>query len=434
MNNKKHISEAFNDILENLVDGEKYKLLPPKGPSNEHYSSIDDKALDSLDQDIWGQDEEESFDIDENNKSTKVVELPNIKRVFTPEASQLDNTNIIGIYGDNKRILTTSFHLILTRTSIVNFRYTSGYEKPYFYNKERESTSLLVLDSNIFDNKYRVHTYNKLIDRPEDPLLDHLVQNSENKPFRFRYDYERSKKAPNSQSLGLAVKFQHTQELSCIDEIDFKHKGITVCLKNGPIFSNSTKLIDIRNGLKKLFSWRNKNRFYIGVSSKVSESRVLIKTLLEYPHLIQEYFPNQNITEGIIRSFGSDALLLKKILLPGTRTPLIEYIEKTREGALDTETLKGLKPLTCYYQKRSKPFGFVRLEIPRFMWEDNKEQAELAISIAIWQYELDGALPLVLRAASEQCSLSHDKMVVEHQMKAAFEKKNLELVEFINLT
>jgi hypothetical protein len=431
--NKGNMTIAFNNLLESLVEGKTYKGLPPRGPIDLSFASIENEQLEALNQDVWGQDETEPIDND-SEKITKLMETSTPKIVKIPKENQLDGLNVIGITGDNKRILTTSFHLILSRASIVNFRYTKGFEKPYFYNKKRDASSLLVLDNNIFESSYGIHTYNELVNDPDGPLLDHISKNSENKPFRFKYNHEKSKKAPSSQSLGLAVKFQHTQELACIDDIDFQQNGITVCLKQGPIFSNSTKLSDIRLGLQKLLSWKKKNRFYIGISSKVSESRVLIKTLLEHNHVIEEYFPNQNITEGVIKSFGTDSLLLKKILTPGTRTPMIEYIEKTREGALNTDALKGLKPVTCYYHKRSKPYGFVRVEMPKFMWEEDKEMAEFAVSIAVWQYELEGTMPLVIKAASDQSSLQHEKWVVEQQMKAAFEKKDLELIEFLNLS
>lgn len=420
---------AFGGILENLVDGAKYDSLPPSGLSGK-IASVPIEALDSIDQDIWGQDEKEGFGHQEIDNSIKVVEPFTRKKVDIPSISELDDTNVIGISSDNARIITTSFHLILSRTSIINFRYSKGYEKPYFYTKSSDSSAIMVLDNNIFESTYSIHTYNELPEKTKVPIFDHFKKNKDNKPFRFKYNYEQSKKAPSSQSLGLAVKFQHTLELVNLNEIDFNQSGLTVCIKDGAMFSNSTELSDITNGLKKLISWRRKNRYYIALSTKVSESRVLIKTLIACPELIEEFFPGQNMTIGIISSFGTDTLLLKKILIPGFRTPLIEYIESTRKGAIARPELEGLMPVTCYYHKRSRPYNFIRIEMPKFMWNDDRESAERAIDIALWQYELGGNKPLVLNAASERCDLSHDKWVVEQQMKAAFDKKKLDLIEF----
>lgn len=430
------MTNIFGKLLSNLVDGDTYNSLPPKGPIElEDIPSVSDRELNSLDQDEFGQDEREPIDIDNQNTEgrIKVVEDSRIKEITLPDESLLSNLNIIGISGSNNRILTTSFHLILSRVAIVNFRYTSGYEKPYFYTKFRDVSSILVMDNNIFDASYSIHTYNDIVEKEDAPILDQLSKNKNNLPFRFKYNHERSKKAPSSQSLGLAVKFQHTLELSGIKDIQFGQSGLTVCIKDGAMFSNSTTLSDIGNGLKELLAWAGKDRFFIAVSTKVSESRVLLNTLLTYPHLIEDYFPKQHITERVIRSFGTDSLLLKKILKPGYRTPWIEYIERTREGAINSEELKGLKPITCYYHKRSKPYNFIRLEMPKFMWEGNKSLADSALAVAIWQYELGGNQPLILKAATERCDLNHDKWVIEQQMKAAFEKKKLDLVEFIDM-
>jgi hypothetical protein len=425
----KDILSAFNGILDNLVDGDKYDSLPPKGPIDLPFSSVSKEELTSLDQDIYGQDEEEDIGTVIPTERIKVVESSTIKEVFLPNEVDLNGLNIIGISGSNNRILTTSFHLILSRSSIVNFKYTSGFEKPYFYTKSRDASAMLVLDNNIFSSSYSLYTYNELIESSDSPIYDHIIK-SKGKPFIFKYDYEKFKKAPGSQSLGLAVKLQHSLELLSIGDIEVNDNSPLVCIKEGALFSNSSKTSDIRNGLQKLFAWSNKKKTFIALSSKIAESRVLINTLNAYPYLIEEYFPGQNITIGVINSFGTDSLLLKKILKPGFRTPLIEYIEITREQIIKEPGLEGLKPLTCYYHKRSKPYSFIRLEIPKFMWEEDKEQVEFAISAAIWQYELGGDRPLVIKAASERCLLDHEHWVVEQQMKAAFEKKKLGLIEF----
>jgi len=433
--NLKNIATSFNGILNHLVDGEKYKDLPPKAPDTSSPSVSDTETNAAKNQDVFGNDEADGFFSEDDKGRTSLVEEDFIrKEVFLPDKEHLDGLNIIGIVGDNKRILTPSFHLILSRAAIVNFRYTRGYEKPYFYTKYRDATALMQLDSNIFESSYSIHTYNKLIDSINGSrILDHILyKNSENNPFLFRYNHERDKKAPSSQSLGLAVKFQHTLELASISDIDFNPDETLFCFKEGALFSNSVELNDIKDGLSKLLEWQNKKRIFIAVNTYVSQSRVLLNTLCSYPQLIEKFFPNQNITIGVVKSFGTDSLLLKKILAPGFRTPLIEYIEKTREGAISGENYKGLKPVTCYYHKRSRPYNFIRLEMPKFMWEQNKELAELAISVAIWQYELGGDKLLVLKTATERSNLEHDRTALEQQMKAVFEKKDLEFVEFLN--
>jgi hypothetical protein len=427
---------SFGKVLDKVIKGESYEGLPPKYP-DESLVSVPENALDTLDYDEYGQDETEPFIQNSLEKETQPVELFSRKEIRIPSGDDLNGVNVIGIYGDNKRILTPSFHLILARSSIVNFKYTKGVDKPYFYTKHREASAMMVLDDNIFNASYGLHTYNGLIESFQKdgvPMWDHIMyHNKDNKPYRFRYNHERSKKAPNSQSLGIAVKFQHILELASIHDIEFGDNSTTICIKEGSLFSNSTALSDIRNGLGELMKWKNKKRLFVAVSNKVSESRVLIKTLIEHFYLTEKWFPNSFLTENKLATFGTDFFLLKKLLIPGYRTPLIEFIEKTRAGAISSPHLQGLKPLTCYYHKRSRPYSFIRIEIPKFMWEINRELAEFAISVAIWQFELGVNRPLVLQTAAERCSLDHDRWIIEKQMHAVFKERNHNLIEYLSL-
>ncbi len=429
-----NIVAALGHVLENLVEGKKYDTLPPRGPIDLLFPTVSNEELSSIEQDIYGQDDEDSTEAEKADR-IRLVESPERKEVRLPAEDSLDGLSVIGIGGDNKRILTTSFHLMLARSAVVNFKYTKGYDKPYFYTRFRDASALMILDNNIFEDTYSIYTYNDLpkTDDGKVPILDHLNKKIE-KPFRFKYDHEKSKQAPGAQSLGLAVKFQHTLELASIADTDFNSKGLTICIKDGALFSNSSVISDITHGLSKLLSWSDSKRVFLAISSKVANSRVLIKTLKKYPKLIETYFPDQHITLRVINSFGTDTLLLKKILRPGTRIPLIEYIEPTREAAINDPMHEGLRPLTCYYHKRSRPFNFVRLEVPKFFWEKNKALVEFAMSVAFWQHELGGDKPLVLKAADERSDLTHEKWVIEQQMKAIFDKKELDLIEFLNFT
>src|SRR6267378_8050240 len=91
------ILEVFDPILESLVDGETYDRLPPRGPHDFPIASIADEELRALDQDIWGQDEEEPFDENESEKRTTLVEGFSRKQVAIPTEQRLDGINVIGI-------------------------------------------------------------------------------------------------------------------------------------------------------------------------------------------------------------------------------------------------------------------------------------------------------------------------------------------------
>lgn len=433
MESTNNISAAFKSLLGNLVDGKTYNDLPPKAVEN--VPTVSNKEVLALDENPWGEDDSDNIAYSSEN-GVKLLESFPRKEVTSPSTEQLDGVNILGIHGDNQRILTPSFHLIFAKTALVNFKYTKGYEKPYFYNKTLEVSSIMLMDDNIFIDGYRLYTNTDLQFKKQQatPILDKIIDDR-SKPFLFTYDHEISKKAPNSQSLGLAVKFQHALELASIREVDIEQPGPTICIKKGSIFSNSSSKTDIQNGLKQLISWKNKpHKIYLGFDDKIQESRLFIKALNAHNDLLEACFPNQGITNQMISSFGNDGLLLKKALLPGTRTPMISYMADNRKSAIDSPELSGLAPVTCFYHKKSKPFNIIRIEMPRFMWEQDKEFAEFAISILVWQHELGIHQPLVITAAKDQCSLAHEKMVIEQQLHAEFYKKELELIEFLNVS
>ncbi|MFW2475288.1 MAG: hypothetical protein ACN4EP_00135 [Sediminibacterium sp.] len=435
----RRLFESFDNLLDKLREGAEYEKMPPRHSSGEDAAfRVDDDALNAIDQDDFGEPKRNDLDGEEKDRNIPSVFYENQKliQVHYPTQEQLNGLVLVGIGGANNRIITPSFHLILARYASVDFKYTRGYEKPYFYTRYKDVSSVLVVDNNIFKDEYKICTYNALVGSKSkgEPLLPHLCKLND-KPIRFVYSEDSLKSSPAAHSLGLGVKLQHTLELEAINNLELREEDTVICLKNGPYLSNSVVPSDAKEGLLKLLPWSEKRWCYIAVSNKISDSKVLINTLsrIENEHLLEQYFPDQNVLTTTIKNFGTDLLLLRKILKPGQRTPLIQYVEKTREGYFDTPAMKKLLPLTCYYHKFNKPYNFIRIEIPTFMWEENRELAELAISATIWQLELGGDMPLVLKAAAQQADNSHDRNVIDSQMKAAFEKKQLNLIEFLNI-
>ncbi len=434
MNKNNNFCSSFENLLNSLIEGEIYNQLPPRGTFDNDIAFISNEELDALDQDVYGEEKRNDINNKKNSHTIDIKVIENLKRINIqiPEINQLNGIDIIGISGDNSRIITPSFHLILARSAIVDFKYTKGYEKPYFYTKTRDISSVFIIDNNIFKDGYKAYTNNDLaLENNRIALLNH-IRNFNGKPFRFAYKYDRIKSSPAAHSLGLGVKLQHTLELNTIEDIDFENKQTVVCIKDGPYISNSMVPSDIQEGLQNLLSWSKKNRFFVSVSNKIGDSKVFINTIKNgNEYLIEEYFKGQGITSSIIESFGTDVLLLRKILMPGYRTPLIQYIENTRMSYFADNIMKELIPLTCYYQKRTKPYNYLRIEIPFFMWKESEEMANFAISVAIWQYELGGDAPLVLKVANQRANLSHEQYIIEQQMRAVFEKKELNIIDFI---
>ena len=148
--------------------------------------------------------------------------------------------------------------------------------------------------------------------------------------------------------------------------------------------------------------------------------------------MLQIYFPGDEITRENILSIGTDSLLLQRILKPGHRTPFIKAVPIARKGTCEkaTEELqKDFMPLCCYYRGKTRPQTFIRIEIPFFMYENNKQLVEEAISVVAWQHELGGKAPYIQLVADDLCQLNYEKELLEKQTLAALSIKNLQLAE-----
>jgi len=78
-----------------------------------------------------------------------------------------------------------------------------------------------------------------------------------------------------------------------------------------------------------------------------------------------------------------------------------------------------LTPVACYYLSRNRPHTYIRLEMPIFMWERDREMANYAIKIAAWQHDLGHNAPHVMNVADRMCDISHERDILEKQTDAA---------------
>jgi hypothetical protein len=436
-NRDNFLINAFNGVFESLTDGEKYRQAPPRGP-REDIATLSEEELKARQLNENGEfliyDRENVFntyeDICINNIESSV--LP--QEINCPTADELDGINVCGIDGSNQKVEKNSFYLILARAAIVNFKYTKGTEPPYFYRKHKDATAVTWVDGNIFTENIILNTNDKLKKEENEqgvkifPFIK--VQEGNNIPFLVRYDHTKSDKSPSSHALGWAVKFQQALELLCLTEIKTGEDQRTVCIKDGPLFSTSSSTEDSIDGLRPIITWTNQS--LVCVSKRINDSKLFVETLCRFPELRAIYFPGDNVTEDTILSIGTDSLLLQRILKPGYRMPLIKAIPIARKGVCKKalETLAhDITPLHCYYRGRINPQSFIRMEIPFFMWEKNKEQVEEAIKIVAWQHELNGNIPFVQSVADDLCQLTYEKELLEKQTIAALNLKNLSLAE-----
>jgi hypothetical protein len=431
-----NLVDAFNGILENLVDGESYAKLPPRGPRDLPTLSKAEVEAQKLNE--FGESLARDDNYNPRNLShviTKIdIESSLIpKKIKLPSSEYLDGITVCGIDGSNQRVEKNSFYFILARAAIVNFKYTKGTEPPYFYTKKKDACAVTWIDGNIFKENILEHTNNKLKKlKGGDVAYDifDFVKQDTSKPYLVGYSHSTSEKSPSGHALGWAVKFQQALELLCLAEIETNPSKKTICVKDGPLYSTSSSKNDTIEGLRPVIQWNN--QILVCVSKRINDSKLILETLCTFPDLLELYFPGDEVKREDILAIGTDSLLLQRILKPGHRTPFIKAVPIARKGVCENaseELQKDFTPLCCYYRGKTRPQTFIRLEIPFFMWEKNKSMVEEAIAVVAWQHELGGKAPYIQLVADDLCQLNYERELLEKQTLAALSDKKLELAE-----
>lgn len=435
-NSKINLVDAFNAVLDNLVEGEVYINLPPRGPrdlATLSEAEIEAKKLNEFGESLSRDDNYNPKFLSHNITQIDIEASLLPKNIKLPTSDELDGITICGIDGSNQKVEKNSFYFILARASIVNFKYTKGTEPPYFFTKNKDASAVTWVDGNIFKEGVYEHTNNKLkkqTTEEESVNIFRHVQQEVNKPFLVGYDRISSEKSPSGHALGWAVKFQQTLELLCLAEVETDSSKKTICIKDGPLYSTSSSKSDTVDGLRPLVQWNN--QILVCVSKRINDSKLILETLCSFPDLLQIYFPGDEVTKEDIYSIGTDSLLLQRILKPGHRTSFIKAVPIARKGTCEqaTEELqKDFMPLCCYYRGKTRPQTFIRIEIPFFMYENNKQFVEEAIAIVAWQHELGGKAPYIQLVADDLCQLNYEKELLEKQTLAALNIRKLDLAE-----
>jgi hypothetical protein len=414
---------AFSGVLKSFNTVEEYKLSPPQGPPQD-LPTLSNDELKALQHTIYGED---LTNTGYAYHTIKLVESPALVNIPIPTLEVLKDINICGIDGSNQRVERGSFYFILTRASIVNFRYSEQGFKPYFYNRNIDASAVTWVDGNVFKDDVKLYT--KTINTKNEDgfsLLKHLRQNK-TEPLLVRYDPDKVDKSPSSHALGWAVKIQQSLELLCLSDVKTTEK--TVCIKDGPLFSTSVSIIDVMEGLDPIFSWTN--QILVACSKRIKDSTLLVEALIKNIDLRNYWFKDQNINDATLKSIATDSLLLPRILKPGQRTPLFAAVPVSRQKVVDTKMGGNpqLTPLSCYYLSRHRPHTYIRMEIPQFMWENDPKAVEEAIQIVAWQHEIGHKAPLVQLAADDRCQLQYEKQILEKQTTAALSKFKLDFPE-----
>lgn len=429
-----NLVDAFNGVLENLVDGITYGQLPPRGPRDLATLSEAELRARQLNESGESTTKDENYNPSTHKNIQIDIEESNLpKMVVLPTSDQLDGMDICGIDGSNQKVEKNSFYFILARAAIVNFKYTKGTEPPYFYTIKKDASAVTWVDGNVFKENVLEHTNNKLKKQKnseESVDIFTYIQQDNSRPFMVGYDHTKSNKSPSGHALGWAVKFQQALELLCLANVENDPNKKTVCIKDGPLYSTSSSKNDTIEGLRPITQWTN--QVLVCVSKRISDSKLILETLCSFPDLLQIYFEGDEVKREDIQSIGTDSLLLQRILKPGFRTPFIKAVPIARQGACQQATdelQKDFMPLCCYYRGKTRPQTFIRIEIPFFMWEKNRTLVEEALAVVAWQHELGGKAPYIQLVADDLCQLQYEKELLEMQTLAALNNKNLELAE-----
>ena len=423
----KPIVDQFSPILEGcLRDGEEYRNSPPKGPPSE-YPALSQEELESLSLTEHGEN------LSERGKAyskISVLEMPpRPVNIPAPTVDDLADTHVCGIDGSNQRVERGGFHFILCRAVMVAFRYSDKGQKPYFRRRQKDAAAVVWVDGNIFEDRVVRRTFpQKTAGGGRNLNILPEVGKNPDKPLMFRYSQQENR--PSSYALGVAVKIMQALEMSCIPETPLG-AGKIVCVKDGPLFSTSATPRDVLDGLAPIFGggW-GKHCCLIACSKRVRDSTLLLEALLSDsfgPALRDFWFPGQSVVPGVIRGLPSDSVLLPRILKPGQRSPFMAATPVARSGIVREDS--RLEPVSCYYLSRTRPHTYVRLEVPRFMWERSPEAVEYAVKITAWQHELGRVAPLVLMAADEQCDVSGEREILERRTDAALWDKGLDILQ-----
>lgn len=427
LNYNQNLILGFERVLKCLPEGLDYNDKPPR--KTEDLPMLTDEEVEALLLNEVGETTKpkDFFNYSKQDLDLTIEEGLHPRYVSFPTPDDLDGLEIFGIDGSNQRLENPCFNFILARGAIVNFRYTKGTEKPYFYTKFKDASAVVQIDGNVFTKSIKGMTYDRLYDSTKNQtkdqqalsIYDHLSHNTSQKPFLLGYNHNIQEKNPASHALGWAVKLMNVLELQCFESIPTDRN--LVCIKDGPLFSTSSTPADNIAGLRHILSWEK--GILVSVSKRVSDSRLLLDIFCQFPELLEYYFKNQNITPDTIRSIGTDALILPRILSPGQRTPLIKAIPIARRNYVTSKP--DLFPLVCYYMRKTKPHNIIRLEIPIFMFRKNPEAVQKAISVVAWQFELGVKAPLIQLAADERCQVAHEIHLLRQQTASAIDQKKL---------
>lgn len=414
--------EGFTNILRTLNPSEVYSQKPPYGPPDE-YPVLSDSELKNLQESITG--------ITVGNRSAytymKMVDTDlSPKQVRLPRPHHLVGNSIWSIDGSSKTLDYTAFHLMLSRSALVEYQYTSNPQPIHHEINLFDCGAVCVVDGNIFSDKMALfgNTTKGKKERKDFSWIS--VVDSSDDPVIVSYDPNALDKKPSMHAMGWCNKFMQTLELLAHFKIPEERKGVVI--RDGPIFPIYASNVDIQKSLEFSLKWKNK--MLICSSKRISESTLFLEYLMnpKSEAALNYYFEHQQVTKSTIGKLPADYLLLQKILKPGQRTPFLEVFPHNQKEILEKNS--DLIPICTYYMRRRKPHTIVRLEFPKkYLSTEFRSELDFAISCVAWQHELGTKVPHVQEFADRQCQLQSESQILRKVTASRLSQEGLETLE-----
>lgn len=410
--------DGLSNILMALTDNETYAKQPPSGPPTS-YPVLTESELSNLTKDVFGK----MLGHKSAYQSIQIIGDPDPVNVAMPDVRSLDGKYLWGIDGSSSTLDFTAFSLLLSRAAIVQFGYSDTIKDSYHIVDTIDNGAVCIVDGNIFSHHINLVGIDgdKFQTRESTSWIDIIDKATE--PIIVSYDPSSYIKNPSRHATGWNNKFMQTLELSAHNKIPSELVGVVI--RDGPLFPIYATNNDIKKSMETVLNWDNK--LLICSSKRVSESTIFLELLSNQnmEPLRNYFFPEQTISEKILKKMPSDHLLLRKILKPGQRTPFIKAIPYNRIKL--TQENPDLEPICCYYMRSRKPHSIIRLEFPRKFLLD--ESLEWGIQCVAWQHELGTRIPQIQEFADEQCQVSSEAEILRKITASQLLINGLETIE-----
>jgi hypothetical protein len=412
------VIEEFSNILRALSTSTEYYSAPPSGPP-EQYPSLSNNELERLQQTVYGT----IFGGKSAYSYMKLVGEPAPVTINLPSPDELSNKSLWSIDGSNKTLDYTAFHMMLSRSALVEYQYSTVPLPQHHSITTRDCSGLCIVDGNIFTDKvYMFSQSTAELKKVENTSWIDIIRKA-TEPLIVSYDSNTLDKKPSMHAMGWCNKFMQTLELLSQYDVPVDKPGVVI--RDGPIFPIYASNVDIQKSLEHVLSWNNK--LLICCSKRISESTLFLEFLMnpDNAKMMEYYFPEQMISKSLLSKLPADYLLLRKILKPGQRTPFIEVFPHNQKSILNHNS--DLIPICCYYMRKRHPNTIVRLEFPKKYLQSNN--LEWAISCVAWQHEIGSKVPHVQEFADRQCQVSSEVEILRKITASKLAENMLETME-----